>query len=388
MNERRRWTAAIFLFTIGDALALQVRGAIIPSLRAEFGVSEALLGLVAPAGTAGFIVAVLLVGTAAGRLNVRRTVLLALGVAAAAFLVMGAAPIYPLFLGFLLVQGSMDGVVRGLDRPILSHLYPGQRGRVFNLYALVWASGAAAAPIFVNVVLSVGEWRWVFYLLALVFVPAAILIGRAEKPSIEGNERSISREQFTQLLRDPPITGMTLALVLSGSIEGTFFTWLPTFAGEFLSASRANLLLSGFLATYIPGRAVYSLVVERVDSLWLIASLSLLTAPAMYVAFTTTSTAVMVAAVLFSGATVSGLFPTISAFGVDSHPEFSGPVNAIATGSSYLGLSVAPAIVGVLATWYDIGTAMSLLPILAVAFAAIVVVLRVRIGSPEPEAPA
>lgn len=388
MNERRRWTVAIFLFTIGDAVALQVRGAIIPSLREEFQVSEALLGLVAPAGTAGFIVAVLLVGTAAGRLNVRRTVLLALGAAAVAFLVMGAAPIYPLFLGFLLVQGSADGVVRGLDRPILSHLYPDQRGRLFNLYALAWASGAAAAPIFVNAVLAVGEWRWVFYLLALVFIPAAFLITTAEKPSIEGNERSISRETFVDLLRDPPVTGMTLALVLSGSIEGTFFTWLPSYAGQFVTDAQANLLLSGFLATYIPGRAFYSVVVERIDSLWLVAGLSLLTAPALYVAVTTSSTTVLVAAVLFSGATVSGLFPTISAFGVDAHPSYSGPVNAIATGASYLGLSVTPAVVGVLATWYDLGTALSILPVLAVIFAVIVVVLRVRIGSPDTTATA
>jgi MFS family permease len=296
MDERRRWTAAIFLFTIGDALALQVRGAIIPSLRAEFGASEALLGLVAPAGTAGFIVAILLVGTAAGRLDVRKTVLVALGIAALAFLVMGAAPIYPLFLGFLLVQGSMDGVVRGLDRPILSHLYPGQRGRIFNVYALVWAVGAAAAPLFVNAVLSVGEWRWVFYLLAVVFVPAAVLIARADRPSIEGNERTVSRERFVELLRDPPITGMTVALVMSGGIEGSFFTWLPYYAGQFVTDAQANLLLSGFLATYIPGRAFYSVVVQRVDSLWLVAGLSLLTAPLLYVAFTTSSTTVLVAA--------------------------------------------------------------------------------------------
>jgi fucose permease len=92
---------------------------------------------------------------------------------------------------------------------------------------------------------------------------------------------------------------------------------------------------------------------------------------------------VLVAAVLLSGATLSGLFPTISAFGVDTHPEYSGPVNAVATGASYVGLSAVPAVIGVLATWWDIGTALSLLPILAVSFAVVVVVLRVRIGAPE-----
>lgn len=380
MNQRRWWTVAIFLFTVGDAIALQVRGALVPSLRAEFGASEALLGLVAPAGTVGFLLAVLLVGVSAGRVNARRVVLGALGMATLAFVAMGLAPIYLLFLGFLFVQGTADGVVRGLDRPILSHLYPEQRGRVFNIYALVWAVGAASAPVLVNAVLAVGEWRWVFYLLALVFLPAAALLVRVGPPATEGNERTLTRDQFGTLLAEPPISGMALALILSGSIEGSFFTWLPYFATQFVSESEANLLLSAFLVTYIPARAVYSVLVQRVDSLLLVGSLSLLTAPTLYVAFTTTSTLVMVVAVLLAGAFVSGLFPTLSAYGVDTRPSYSGPVNAIATGSSYLGLSVGPAVVGVVATWYDIGMALSLLTAVMIAFAAIVAGLRLKLG--------
>jgi MFS family permease len=380
MNQRLGWTLAVFLFAIGDALALQVRGALIPSLRAEFGVSEALLGLVAPAGTVGFLLAVLLVGMSAGRVNVRRLVLGALAVATVAFIAMGLAPIYPLFLGFLFVQGTADGVVRGLDRPILSHLYPEQRGRLFNVYALVWALGAASAPLFVNAVLAVGEWRWVFYLLALVFLPAAALVVHVGPPATQGNERTLTRDECGKLLRDPPISGVALALILSGSIEGTLFTWLPYFATQFVSEPNANLILSGFLVTYIPARAVYSVIVQRVDSLLLVAVLSLLTAPSLYVAFTTSSTLVMVGAVLLVGAFVSGIYPTLSAYAVDTNPSYSGPVNAIATGASYLGLSIAPAVIGVIATWYDIGTALSLLTVVVGVLAVIVATLRFKLG--------
>ncbi|WP_435102760.1 MFS transporter [Halarchaeum sp. P4] len=388
MNGRRRWTLAIFLFTIGDALALQVRGALVPSLQAAFDVSPALLGLVAPAGTVGFLLAILVVGTSAGRLQVRRTVLGALAVATVTFVAMGVAPVYLLFLGFLVVQGSADGVVRGLDRPILAHFYPEQRGRVFNVYALVWALGAATAPLLVNAALAVGTWRWVFFALALVFLPAAFLLARADPPSLEEGERSLSWADFRALLSDWRIVGVVLALVCSGSIEGSIFTWLPYYANGFLTPAQANLLLSGFLVSYIPGRAVYSVLVERVDPLALVVVLSLCCVPTLYVAFTATDPLVVVGAVLLTGLFISGLFPTVSAFGVDVAPAYSGPVNAIATAGNYAGLSLAPAAVGVAAARTDIGAALSGLAGVAVAFALVTGTLRLHVGRSPDTTPA
>jgi len=88
----------------------------------------------------------------------------------------------------------------------------------------------------------------------------------------------------------------------------------------------------------------------------------------------------MVGAVLLVGAFVSGIYPTLSAYAVDTNPSYSGPVNAIATGASYLGLSIAPAVIGVIATWYDIGTALSLLTVVVGVLAVIVATLRFKLG--------
>ncbi|WP_188883938.1 MFS transporter [Halarchaeum grantii] len=381
MSARRRWTAAVFGFTVGDALALQVRGALVPSLQRAFDVDPALLGLVAPAGTVGFLCTVLLAGAAAGRLDVRRTVLAALAVASVALLAMSAAPAYGVFLAFLFVQGSADGVVRGLDRPVLAHFYPEQRGRIFNVYGLVWAVGAAAAPLVVVAVLAVGNWRWVFAVLSVAFVPAAVLVARAGPPSIETGERALSRERLAALLRDRRILGVLLALVCSGGIEGCLFTWLPYYASGFLPEAYANVLLSAYLVAYVPGRALYGAIVGRVDPLALVAVLGAVTAPALYVAFTASGTVAVVAAVLVVGLCVCGLYPTLSAFGVNVAPAYSGPVNALTTGANYLGLSLAPAAVGVLASATSVGTALSSLVAPAVGVVAVALALRTRSGT-------
>lgn len=252
MQSRRLWLAAVFLFVFGDALTLQTRGALLASFQDTFGVSERLLGLVAPAGTVGFVAAVLAVGFLAGRIDLDRGLALGVGLTAACLLFMSGAPVYWLFLLFMLGQGTATGVVRGLDRPILSHLYPSQRGRVFTLHALAWALGAVAGPLFVNRVLAVTDWRATYALLSVFFLPLAILLWRLDLPTGASEERDLSLPALRRLVRRPVIVGMGVAMLLAGSIEGIVFTWLPYYGMEFLARERANLLLSTFLLAYVP----------------------------------------------------------------------------------------------------------------------------------------
>ena len=62
------------------------------------------------------------------------------------------------------------------------------------------------------------------------------------------------------------------------------------------------------------------MLVGRVDSLVLVVILSLCCVPTLYVAFTATDPIVAVSAVLLTGLFVSGLFPTVTAFGDPTRP--------------------------------------------------------------------
>ena len=159
MTRRRLWLGAAFCFVAGDGMAMQSRGALLSSFEGTFGVSESLLGLVAPAGTAGFVVAILVVGLAAGQVDVRATMLVGAVAMALAMFVTALAPVYALLLAALLAQGAAGGVFRGLDRPLLSHVYPDRLGRIFVLYSLAWSIGAVAGPVVVSAVLTVADWR-------------------------------------------------------------------------------------------------------------------------------------------------------------------------------------------------------------------------------------
>ncbi|MFW5918427.1 MAG: MFS transporter, partial [Haloferacaceae archaeon] len=279
---------------------------------------------------------------------------------AASLVVMSGAPVYWLFLLALVGQGTATGVVRGLDRPILSHLYPGQRGRVFTLHALAWGMGAVAGPLVVNQVLSITDWRATYALLAAFFLPLSILLWRLDLPGDVSGERELSVGALSELLRTPAIAGMGLAMVLVGGLEGTIFTWLPYYGIDVVGRQRSNLLLSTFLLAYIPGRLTYTWLAERVDYLDLTVVLSLGAFPPLYLLFGGVEGRALFAAVFVAGLFTSGFFPLISAFGIDVAPEYSGPVNAIATAGTYAGIAVGPVVVGLLAERFSIASAMQL----------------------------
>ncbi|TYL39927.1 MFS transporter [Natronococcus pandeyae] len=369
MERTRVWTVAIFLFILGDAMAMQARGPILSSLEATFGASEAALGLVAPAGTVGFAIAAVATGLLAGRIRMRWALALGVVGVVCALVAMAAAPLYVVFLVALLAQGTAAGVFRGIDRAVLSHLHAARRGRVYTAYALAWAVGAVLGPQLVSGVLVIADWRLVFLVLAGFFVPVAAVAIRTDLPSMEA-ERSISADALRELLRRPAVVGASVGILFTGAVEGIVFTWLAYYAGGFYGTGTANLLLSTYLLAYVPARAGYTLVVDRIPYLTLLFGTTVLAIPALAVAFSGVTGPLLFAAVFVAGAGLSSGFPALSAYAVEAAPEYSGPINAVTTGATYAGIATAPALVGVLAELYGLGRALWLTVVIGIALSA------------------
>ena len=97
-DTRRRWTLAVFGYVALEGAGLQMRGAVVPVLRETFGVPAWQLGLVAPAGTVGFVLFVAAVGAVAGRFEAHRLFLLGVLGTGAGLRAMELAPSFGLFL--------------------------------------------------------------------------------------------------------------------------------------------------------------------------------------------------------------------------------------------------------------------------------------------------
>jgi len=358
-------------FVAVEGVGLQMRGALIPELRSEFGISDALLGLVAPAGTVGFVLVVLLVGIFAGRIDFRRTVLAGTAVVAACMLLLGLSPAYLVFLGALFLRGTATALVRGPDRVVLGHLFPDLRGRVFNLYAMAWAVGATLGPVFVVAALALGNWRFAYLALAAGLVPVVVAVYRLDL-DVAGEERALTLDGLRTVLREPRVVGPAVVLLFSGGLEGGLFTWLPTYAGESLPQATASLTLSTLIVGYVPGRLLYGAYAERVGYLRLVTVSVGLAIPILSL-LTVVEGVWLFPTVGLLGLVISGVFPTLAAAAIDAVPDYSGPINALTIATSYTGISVVPAVMGVVASRAGIGAAMGTL--VGVAGGALVVLV-------------
>jgi len=356
--------------------AMMARGPIIPHLGTTFGAPEWQLGLIAPAGTAGYLVVISVVGFGAGHLDPRRFVLLGMVGSAVCLLAMAAAPLLAVFLTAVLVRGTMNGVVRGLNRPVLSHFYPERRGRVYSYYDMTWAAGAVVGPLAVVGAVALGNWRIAYVGMAAVMAVLAVAVWRLDAPAVESEEEPIDWGEVLGLLRRPEIAAMIVAMFFATGVEGGLFTWLPTYAAGELPPSLAGITLSVMIAGYVPGRAVYGRLAERVGYLPLLVGILLALLPAFW-AFLAADGRWLLAAVAAVGALISGVYPLLLSYATEAVPHHSGPVTALAAVSSSLGVGIVPAVMGGVISGSNVGAAMRLLLGPIVLALAVLVVARV-----------
>ncbi len=362
--ERRAWVVVTFCFAALVGVLLQARGALMPSFQTTFGVSERQLGIIAPLASLGYLASTMVVGMYAGRVDMKRLFLASIGGVVVALLLLGWSPTFGLLLAFAVLRMVMSGVGRALDRPILSHLYPASRSRMYSLYDMAWAVGATLGPILVTAVIAVGDWRLTYWLVAVGFVALFAAVWRLDLPADDGAEQTLSVGDLRSLAVHPTIRVMVAALVLAVGVEAGIFTWLPFYAKTFLPRETANLLLSAYLVAYVPGRYTASRVVGRYGADSVLVASALGGCLPLLGMLVFRSALPLFLAVFALGFCVATVFPTVLSWGTDAAPGFSGPVNALANAAATAGFFVVPPVVGVLADAYDITFAMWVLPVL------------------------
>ncbi|MFW5918368.1 MAG: MFS transporter, partial [Haloferacaceae archaeon] len=263
IDNRTYWLIAVFLFVGVSGATIQARGALVPTFEGFFEVSKGTLGLITPVGTVGYLVAMLALGSASGRVDIRKFLLLGVALTGLSLLLIGAAPSFVVLLGFVGMRSLATGIVRALDRPTLSHLYPESRARVFSLQEMTWAVGAMSGPILVTLIVSQYSWRATYLVLAALTVPVFVLVWRLDTPTGTANEQTFERSDLRPLLSKPGVYGMVAALVFVGGIESVYFTWLPSYADATFSGWVTGIVLSIYLAAYVPGRFVFSRLTDR-----------------------------------------------------------------------------------------------------------------------------
>ena len=212
----------------------------LPSVQAEFAASPAEAAAVIAIFIAGFSTAPLAVGPLADRYGRKPAMLAGLGLFTLCALGCALAPSIGALLAFRLLQGVGAGTVGILPRAIIRDLFEGRPARLqLAAVSLVFGVAPLIAPTLGAGILTVGNWRSIFFTLVVVGAASTLLASLGFRESHpRGKRRSLRPATiiagYRRALTHPMCAGFS-------TIGGT------AFAGLFAYVNTSPLLfMQGF----------------------------------------------------------------------------------------------------------------------------------------------
>lgn len=365
------------------AYGVTIIGFLLPSLRADWGTSSSLLGIIAGAGLVGMFIGSTIGGTLADRLGRRRVLTWALVFSGVFFLLSALSRNYASLLVLRLFTGMGLGAVIPIVSTLVTEYSPSRvRGTLSIVINACWGlGGTLAALVGYSIVLEQG-WRVAMYMGGFAFLLAILvrfMLPESTRFLISRGRHAEAQKQFSAIHLDlveintsdisTPIPTSSAASA-SGGIWSTAFAritfslwflwaglnflyqgvlvWLPTMlASTRITEGRSFLLTLLISIGQIPGSLIVAFLVDRTRRRGLLLiSLALLTAATFLLGLSQNDTWILVTGFLlmiFNGmawgmafSVSSELYPT----------RIRGAATGWATGVGRLGGAVAPMLVG------------------------------------------
>lgn len=256
-QERARWanTAAYYLAFILLGMGGATTGPVLVDLATQTGTQLSQLSLIFTTGSLGF----LLGSSVGGQLYDRKPghrlmalVLIASGLATA--LVPLAAQLWLLALLFLL-SSLASGMIDVGGNTLLIWTHRDKVGPFMNGLHFAFGLGATLAPLMiVPIINATGSISWVYWILALLNLPIALVLFSLPTPSGIVDEGTNRGKQVDYLL----VVLIAAFLFLYVGVEIGFGNWIATYAQAMQGADKetAAYLTSAFWGVFTAGRLI------------------------------------------------------------------------------------------------------------------------------------
>ncbi len=224
------------------------------SIGETFDLSTTSMGLFAAVELLADMLAPLLLGGLADRLNKGRCIQVALVVQIAATVAVCVTRTQPLFVGSMFLLGLTTSALQFISIAALADAYPLTGARRIGYITSMYALGAVVAPLVVGAYLSAGiDWRALFALLVVTSIIALVGITRAGvEPREQAPERTATASSGRFVL-----VGILLACVVMCiyvGFENGFAFFVDTLFAKVFNSTYGKLALSLYWAVMIPSR--------------------------------------------------------------------------------------------------------------------------------------
>jgi FHS family Na+ dependent glucose MFS transporter 1 len=268
------------------------------------------ISIIFAARSLGYLSGSFLAGRLYDRVRGHPLIALTLLATALAFILIPIIPLLWLLVLLMIALGIAEGMMDVGGNSLIVWVHGDGVGPFMNGLHFFFGIGAFISPIIIaQVVLTTGEFRWAYWLLALLALPMAFAFLRLPSPAIQ---RSVQHSQNTQA--NLPLVALiaTLLFVYVGAETG-YGNWVFTYAMRLnlADATNAALLTSTFWGSFTLGRLLGIPISARakpatiliIDLLGCLASVSA-------ILFFSQSIAVLWLATFGAGIFLASVFPT------------------------------------------------------------------------------
>lgn len=368
-----------YLF-IGTAAVLLP--SVMPSITAEFvatGLTLAVIGLVFPAGAVGGILGNLLAGVGSDAFGRRRLIWVTALLLAVSLALAATASVWLLFvIGYVVVSTAQGALSTGINA-LVADANRTSRARALNTLHGVYGAGAAVSPLVIGYLIERGlQWRWALggtALIWLVYAGVAYQLFRSKEVSHQG-VRGLQLD--LGMLRHGPFLALFVIAFAYNGVAVSLLGWIAVIMQQsggfslFFSVS----MISVFYVALTIGRfmcAAYAEQIGYAKTLLVLAVGITLTYPLVVFGI---HSLLVVAGVFLTGLSLSGLFPTVLAYGIRRYPEQAGTVSGTLSVALTLGSMAPPLWTGVIATAWSFQAALAINYLMAVPLIILALYLR------------
>jgi fucose permease len=340
--------------------------ALIRSIEADFGQTDAGMGVWFLVNSLGYVTGSLVGGFLTERIG-RRVVLslgaLLMAVGLAAF---ASVPTWSLALLAAVPFGIGGGVLDGGSNGLILDLYPTSRGRALNLLHLAFSLGAFASPLVAGQLVERGvAWQTIVLGTAVAAVPLAALYALADLPSGR-HRRAAGTRRTVRIGLAWPLVALAVAIGCYVGSEVGVSTWLVQFL-ETASVGLATSALSLFWGCLALGRLASARWSDRFDHARFAAIAAIISAIALVAAVIVPSLPASIVLFGVVGFAYGPVYPLIMAVAGDRYPTRSAAVSGFLAGMAVTGSILYPPFMGFLSVEVGLGPAMTGAAVLAFA---------------------
>ncbi|MFC6722110.1 MFS transporter [Halobacteriaceae archaeon SHR40] len=251
-STKRSVLAACTMAFFATMVARLAISPVVPAISAEFGVSNAVIGLALSGMWLAYALAQFPSGLVGDRIGERLVILVAVGGTAVASLLLAVSPFFWTFLLFTVVLGGAAGLHYSVATTLLSRTFE-NTGTAVGIHSAGAPVAGLVAPVGAAYVGTFFGWRYAVALGVVAAVPTVFLVAYGIPSVAPQHPQKPIRDRVNSgilldLLSRPPIAGTVVISVLAAFVWQGTASFLPTFLVEHRSYSEttAGIVFSGY----------------------------------------------------------------------------------------------------------------------------------------------